>query len=117
MSLYATFRYACGFFLVNSILPYCIWFQGNEHLNTTLQSIKHYLVLTDLAKSSGYLVKKFINPNPEPDCGEINGMKQNSEPLSSQPDLIDLFNRVSENMQRQIEIIGKNMEVVSTMID
>jgi hypothetical protein len=91
---------------------------AKKSLMNSLQQLNYRAEqLTDLAKSSGYLVKKFINPNPEVDCGEINGMKQNSEPLPSQPDLIDLFDRVSERMQSQIEIIGKNMEVVSQMVD
>lgn len=72
--------------------------------------------LTDLARNSGYLLKKFTNPMPEPECGE-KIMCEQGEPLSKQPDLIDLFNKVSEKMQRQIEVIGKNMEVVAQMVD
>jgi hypothetical protein len=80
-----------------------------ETLNNRAQT------LGELSRMSGRLLRKFTNPMPEPENGEK--IMCDPEPLSKQPDLIDLFNITADRIQREIEIIGKNMEVLAQMVD
>lgn len=71
--------------------------------------------LSDLSRMSGRLVRKFTNPLPEPDGGKE--MMCAPEPISKQPDLIDLFNFTADRMMQEIDIIGKNLEILAQMVD
>jgi len=80
-----------------------------ETLNNRAQT------LGELSRMSGRLLRKFTNPMPELENAEK--MMCASEPISKQPDLIDLFNITADRMQQEIDIIGKNLEVLSQMVD
>jgi len=72
--------------------------------------------LSDLSEFSNRLVRKFTNPMPEPECVEkLNETKGSVH--SDQPDLIDLFNITAERMQKEIDIIGNNIDRVIQMIE
>jgi len=71
--------------------------------------------LSDLAEMSNRLVRKFTNPMPQPECESFC-----DEPKSlkdGNPDLIDLFNIVADNMQREIIIIDNNITKLFSIID
>ena len=72
--------------------------------------------LVDLANFSDTVVGKLNNPRPQPepqdDCCSV---KDNvNEPI---PDLIDLFNRVAEKIDRATNRIGNNTEKIKSFIE
>lgn len=90
---------------------------AKKSLMNSLENLNHKAsVLEDVSNLSWRLLKKFTNPIPEPEHGDkIAG--SGCETLSKQPDLIDLFNSTASNIDRSINIIGKNLEQILSMVE
>ena len=72
--------------------------------------------LVDLANFSDTVVDKLNNPRPQlgPQDGCCVAKENVNEPI---PDLIDLFNKVAENIERATNRIGNNTEWIKSFIE
>jgi hypothetical protein len=89
---------------------------AKKSLMNTLENLERQAsILADLANFSNKVVDKLNNPipQPEPQC-DCDGVKGNpTEPIL---DLIDLFNKVAEKINRATNEIGNNIENINSFI-
>ena len=78
-----------------------------ERLNRTSYSLE------DLSNLSYRLLQKFINPIPTDDVV----MASKSDPKPTNLDLVDMFNLTNEEMENNIQNIGKNIDELLNIIE
>ena len=71
--------------------------------------------INDLARLSQRVVDKFNRVDDKPKDEEA--IKQGMDKEPRQPDIMDLFNGTADQMEKAINIIGRNLEDVMGMID